>query len=232
MSIKEKCPICGEGNLLSRVGRNAVSYKGRSEEINLYFSECDCCGCEQAAPAELRKNKKEMALFKKRVDGFLTGAQIRAFRRKLRITQKEAAKIFGGGPVAFSKYESDSVVQSGSMDKLIRIAMEVPAAWEKLCALSGMKARLVDLEVDSSVTEISYSAKECAQLTPGPVCLVVSPLRPSNYYYPDSFHEDGKLLEGNECWSSINEGDAFDQVRHLTEHALIHDNGSDKENYA
>jgi HTH-type transcriptional regulator/antitoxin MqsA len=67
-----------------------------------------------------------MVAFKKEVDGLLTGAQVRALRERLGINQSEAAKIFGGGLVAFSKYESDDVSQSEAMDKLLR-APDIPA---------------------------------------------------------------------------------------------------------
>lgn len=62
------------------------------------------------------------------MDGLLTGAQIRTLRESLGLTQAQAARIFGGGPVAFSKYEHDDVTQSDAMDKLLRVANAVPEA--------------------------------------------------------------------------------------------------------
>ncbi|HFV4041962.1 TPA: type II toxin-antitoxin system MqsA family antitoxin, partial [Escherichia coli] len=53
------------------------------------------------------------------------------------ITQQKASSIFGGGPKAFSKYESDDVIQSEAMDKLMRLAAEVPDAFKRLRELSG-----------------------------------------------------------------------------------------------
>ena len=37
--------------------------------------------------------------------GYMSPSQIRAFRKKLGLTQVQAAEIFGGGPNAFSRYE-------------------------------------------------------------------------------------------------------------------------------
>lgn len=116
------CPICGEGNLQPKVGKNLVEYKGQSTEITFQYSVCDACGSEQSDAAQLRANKRAMVAFKKGVDGLLSGAQVRAIRERLRLSQNEAAKVFGGGPVAFSKYESDDVTQSEAMDKLLRVA--------------------------------------------------------------------------------------------------------------
>jgi len=126
------CPICGEGNLQPTVGKNLVEYKGQSAEINFLYSVCNACGSEQSDAVQLRDNKRAMVAFKKKVDGLLTGTEVRALRERLSLSQTEAAKVFGGGPVAFSKYESDDVTQSEAMDKLLRVAVEDRAAFDFL----------------------------------------------------------------------------------------------------
>ena len=73
-----------------------------------------------------------MVAFKKRVDGLLTGSEVKSLRERLGLRQSDAARIFGGGPVVFSKYESDDVAQSEAMDRLLRVATEVPGAFEYL----------------------------------------------------------------------------------------------------
>jgi HTH-type transcriptional regulator/antitoxin MqsA len=70
----------------------------------------------------------------------LTGEEVRALRVQLDLTQAEAARVFGGGQVAFSKYENDDVVQSEAMDKLLRVAAEVPGA------LRYLRMRAADTE--------------------------------------------------------------------------------------
>ncbi|MGD9859938.1 MAG: type II TA system antitoxin MqsA family protein [Marinobacterium sp.] len=132
------CPICGEGSLTPQVEMVPVEYRGVSRQIVSHISICDCCGSEQAGSAELRANKRAMVAFKKEVDGLLTGSQVRALRERLGISQSEAAKIFGGGPVAFSKYESDDVSQSEAMDKLLRITDALPEAFAILAAEAGV----------------------------------------------------------------------------------------------
>ena len=143
-STKPLCPICGEGNLHFNVGKNPVEYKGHTTELDLHFSLCAACGSEQADAAQTRVNKRLMIAFKKRVDGLLTGAEVRALREKLRLSQTEAAQVFGGGPVAFSKYESDDVAQSEAMDKLLRLAAELPLAFDLLCRRAGLERVLAD----------------------------------------------------------------------------------------
>jgi HTH-type transcriptional regulator/antitoxin MqsA len=137
------CPICEEGNLEAKTGTNEVEYKAQHSNISMHFSECDCCGSEQASPAELRTNKRLMNEFKKQVDGLLTGTELKGIRLSLGLTQADAAKIFGGGPVAFSKYEADDVAQSEAMDKLLRVAQAVPEAYAHL---THYTATMVDVE--------------------------------------------------------------------------------------
>lgn len=128
------CPICGEGHLHAEVQSNSVEYKGVQKDLPLHIAVCDVCGIEQAGSEEARANKRAMLAFRKEVDGILTGEQIRTFRERHRISQTQAAKIFGGGPVAFSKYENDDVAQSEAMDKLLRLADAVPAAFAWLAS--------------------------------------------------------------------------------------------------
>ena len=116
------CPICGEGMLVLHVEEDAVAYKGVTRTVPSQYKVCTACGSEQADMDDLRVNKRAMQAFKKEVDGLLTGQEVRRIRERLGLTQAEAAELFGGGPVAFSKYESDDVMQSEAMDKLLRLA--------------------------------------------------------------------------------------------------------------
>lgn len=150
----EICPICGEGHLHGRLGTQSVDYRGHSGDIAFYYAECDVCGSEQAGSLQLRDNKRALMAFKKQIDGLLSGNEIRALRENLRITQSEAARIFGGGPVAFAKYEADDVAQSESMDKLLRLALEVSDARRWLSEQAGLPLREVGVwtRVDGAVS--------------------------------------------------------------------------------
>ena len=133
------CPICEEGHLSTEQEMIHVEHMGNEGNIVSQFSICDACGSEQATAADARVNKRSMIAFKKQVQGLLTGAEVRELRKSWDLSQEDAAKIFGGGPVAFSKYESDDVMQSEAMDRLIRVARDVPASLDKLMANAGVK---------------------------------------------------------------------------------------------
>src|SRR3546814_16184218 len=51
---------------------------------------------------------------------------IRAARQAVGVSQRQAGKIFGGGPTAFYKYETAKAVPSEGMARLLRLALERP----------------------------------------------------------------------------------------------------------
>lgn len=121
--MKEKmCQICGDGKLHVESEKNTVEYNGSTTELDTFFSVCDACGSEQSDGQQLRDSKRKMIAFKKYVDGLLSGSEVRSIRKRLNITQSEAAEVFGGGPTAFSKYETDDIIQAEAMDNLLRMA--------------------------------------------------------------------------------------------------------------
>lgn len=138
MENDKLCPVCGEGRLTDQSRLVAAIYKTKEGRVEDHFSICDACGTEQAGADHLRRNKRSMMAFRKEVDGLLTGEQIRGLRQRWRISQKQAAKLFGGGPIAFSKYENNDVAQSEPMDLLLRVANAVPEAFQWLKQNAGL----------------------------------------------------------------------------------------------
>jgi HTH-type transcriptional regulator/antitoxin MqsA len=61
----------------------------------------------------------------------LTPLQIRAIREACGLSQQEAARVFGGGPKAFEKYESGEVVPSAAMIRLLVLAAKCPELFQK-----------------------------------------------------------------------------------------------------
>lgn len=131
MDDKTLCPLCGEGHVTPRTEATVTEYHGQKGTVTLRYTECDVCGSEMTGDADGRANKRAVLRFRKQVDGLLTGTEIRAIREQYGLTQAQAAKLFGGGPVAFSKYENDDVSHSESMDTLLRLVRRCEEAyWE------------------------------------------------------------------------------------------------------
>lgn len=117
------CPACGEGRLEARESTQQVEHAGVKGTIPLHYAVCDICGSEVAEADEARANKRAMIAFRKRAEGLLTGREMREARSALHLTQSQAALLFGGGKVAFSRYENDDIAQSEAMDSLIRVCL-------------------------------------------------------------------------------------------------------------
>lgn len=152
------CPICEIGQLALHTEKVVVEHLGQQGQIESQYAVCDGCGSEQAGAAEARFNKRAMIAFKKQVQGLLTGAELQALRKHWGLKQADAAKVFGGGPVAFSKYEADDVMQSEAMDKLLRLAAEVPAALHKLVADASVERKTQTSWKNVAVGNIKGSA--------------------------------------------------------------------------
>lgn len=129
--MNNDCTICGEGQLQDHSDKQNVEHKGSNGAISFHYSECDFCGSEQASSSQVRDNKRSMIAFKKEVEGLLTGSELKNLRTKLNITQAGATELFGGGPVAFSKYEADDVMQSTAMDRVYAAVPEALAYLSK-----------------------------------------------------------------------------------------------------
>jgi transcriptional regulator with XRE-family HTH domain len=83
---------------------------------------------------------------------------IRAIREVCGLSQREAARVFGGGPKAFEKYESGEVATSSSMTRLLLLAARRPDLFKKgtgLPQISELDAGLIrGIVRESSVDRI------------------------------------------------------------------------------
>ena len=138
MNSKELCPICGEGHVTAQVEMTESEYKGQKAMVPLHYQLCDVCHSDFAGAKEGKLNKRGIIAFRKSVDGLLTGDEICALRAKYKLTQAQAANLFGGGPVAFSKYENDDVAHSEAMDTLLRLVRRSESAFLELLIEKGM----------------------------------------------------------------------------------------------
>lgn len=59
-------------------------------------------------------------------NGILTSAEVREIRERLRLTQKQAAQICGGGVNAFSRYERGEKLPLRATSNLLRLLYKHP----------------------------------------------------------------------------------------------------------
>ncbi|UIF88907.1 type II toxin-antitoxin system MqsA family antitoxin [Cupriavidus sp. UYPR2.512] len=137
MTTHVLCDVCGEGHVASVYGQNEIEHKGATFSVPFVMSHCEVCGSDYASASDMRQNKRAVVELRKKLECLLTGQAVHAIRVGAGLKKVQAVKIFGGGPVAFSKYEADDVTQSASMDKLIRVAAQVPSALAWLAHAAG-----------------------------------------------------------------------------------------------
>lgn len=160
--MSKNCRKCKTGTMTEKETTQDLTVKGVSLHVTgLRHFECEACKAQVETPIQIDYNAEliRLALAQKRAETretrLLTSAQVKKLRLDWRITQKQASKIFGGGPTAFAKYEADDVVQSAAMDNLLRVAAAVPEAarWlatranENISIQHSADARLADLSM-------------------------------------------------------------------------------------
>lgn len=129
------CLACGEGILSTHKDNNELDIHGKKVSVPLLYSVCDHCGAELTNAAQAQTNKRAMLAAEKHAFGLLAGEQIRAFRQRYHLSQQQAALLFGGGKVGFSRYENDDIVQSQAMDSLLRLCIDHPTSLVRLARL-------------------------------------------------------------------------------------------------
>lgn len=120
MNPLTQCPLCG-GTLVSQVKKVPFTYKGKTLELEQTGWFCQSCHEGFLTPEESRRSDPALRAFHNQVDGLLTPERIKAVRKSLHLTQTEASRLFGGGPMAFSKYERGEITHSRSLDIVLRL---------------------------------------------------------------------------------------------------------------
>ena len=119
--MREKCVSCGSDKLARKSAIQTFTYKSKKlkyEQPGLY---CEKCGEAILDNSDMEAVEKILFDFRAKVDGYLPTGEIRRIRSKLKLTQKEAGRIFGGGHNAFSRYESGLARPPKSTDSLLRL---------------------------------------------------------------------------------------------------------------
>lgn len=141
------CPVCGEGHITRDTWKAEFEYQG-----TVLFSEhteefCDACGTSLQTPEMLKENARSILRAKLAYDGLLNGEEIKEFRDYFGITQKTAAALFGGGPTAFAKYESNEIAHNVAMDRLLRLCKKWPD-------IIGRLAQIVNVDLPQGTKSV------------------------------------------------------------------------------
>ena len=146
--IGTNCTACGEGVLQFNSRIRRVEYKDTFLNIEIIRPVCTVCGASIITNDLKKDYRRKLNLAKKQHDGLLSGEEIKCIRKKYNLTQPQASEIFGGGPVAFAKYERDDILHSIAMDKLLRVARDQALCFRHLEYLADRSQRIVSKTVN------------------------------------------------------------------------------------
>ncbi|MBE6442301.1 MAG: YgiT-type zinc finger protein [Desulfovibrio desulfuricans] len=115
------CPTCGKGELVEDTRDVEYEYFGAKTVIkDIHANFCTACDDFVMDYPEMRRVGNELEAFRKQCNA-RDSSFIRTVRKKLRLGQKEAGEIFGGGVNAFTRYETGKIKPPLSLLKLFRI---------------------------------------------------------------------------------------------------------------
>jgi HTH-type transcriptional regulator/antitoxin MqsA len=138
------CPTCG-GDMRRAQRADTIEYKGLSRKVTQPGWYCGSCGEAVLEPADIKATEAAFFDLKAEADGLVTAEEVKRIRRGLGLSQREAGEVLGGGPRAFQKYESRTVMVSKPMSNLLRLLERHPKALKELSASvssPGVRTRL------------------------------------------------------------------------------------------
>ncbi|MFA7241448.1 MAG: type II toxin-antitoxin system MqsA family antitoxin [Sulfuricellaceae bacterium] len=115
---EQPCPLCGAGMLHDGIKTITQEYKR-----HIFSSENHGAFCDHCADGFVEFDMAEEAdwlAFRDRVDA-AEAAELLRIRKKLKLTQIEAARLAGGGKNAFSRYEHGQAKPMTAVVNLFRL---------------------------------------------------------------------------------------------------------------
>ncbi|MEN6435891.1 MAG: type II TA system antitoxin MqsA family protein [Anaerolineaceae bacterium] len=129
--MKRYCPACGAVTEWESVRRKEV-FEVKGEKIEVQAEYLCCANCKAEYEDLNRQNdpyEQAYIEYRKR-KGMVQPEEIKTFRKKYDLTQRELSELLGLGDITLSRYENGAL-QDEVHDKLLRLAME-PGNLKKL----------------------------------------------------------------------------------------------------
>jgi HTH-type transcriptional regulator/antitoxin MqsA len=119
----QACPICAAGVLHD--GSKAVTqeYKGHPYQAKVLGAFCD--KCDEAVLVYDAAGEAAWLAFRDKVDQQVA-SELESIRKRLKLTQAQAAKLAGGGKNAFSRYERGQAKPVAAVINLFKLLDKHP----------------------------------------------------------------------------------------------------------
>ena len=118
-----KCPNCGQAELIHDTRDVPYVYKGEQTVLPEVTGDfCPACGEVLLDREHGDRYSERVGAFQRQVNAaYVDPAFIAKVRKKLRLDQREAAEVFGGGVNAFSRYENGKTKPPLALVKLLKV---------------------------------------------------------------------------------------------------------------
>ena len=117
-----KCPCCGATELIHDTRDMPYAYKGETTSITAMTGDfCPDCGEAVLEREHGDRYSKLIGLFQRQVNAAYVDPDYIASVRKINFDQRQAAKLFGDGVNAFSRYENGKSKPPLALIKLFKL---------------------------------------------------------------------------------------------------------------
>lgn len=114
--------VCHECAKVMERGEKATEIHYRKETTTVTMPGWYCpCGESTHDSTDMAVSEHALNLLKARVNGLLEPEHIAKIRKRLKLSQRKAGEILGGGPNAFHKYEKGEILVSKAISNLLKI---------------------------------------------------------------------------------------------------------------
>jgi HTH-type transcriptional regulator / antitoxin MqsA len=131
-----RCPQTGLP-MVRGVRPITITYKGHSATIDMPGWYCEESDQTIHTGDDMVVSDRALNRLKTKVEGLLAPEDVRRIRKALKLTQKEAGLIIGGGRNAFQKYESGEVLVGKAITSALLLLEQNPEGLNLLKALKG-----------------------------------------------------------------------------------------------
>jgi HTH-type transcriptional regulator/antitoxin MqsA len=130
--MKHLCLNCEKADMVRGNKDKVVEYRGKQITVEAVEGwHCPACGECEFAKGEGKRYAAAVEQFRDEIDQ-QESAELARIRKKLKLSQKEAAVIAGGGVNAFSRYEHGKSKPVAAVVNLFRILDKHPELVEEI----------------------------------------------------------------------------------------------------
>ena len=142
-----QCLKCGEAELIQGNVTLQGERQGELFDVSLRGWKCPSCNYQTVDSKQSAGFTKLVSDAYRRAHRLLTGREIKALRRRMKMTQKQFAEHVGVGVASLKRWELGQV-QERAMDQLMRLKTDPQAARQNLEAInSQQRSYIVEAEI-------------------------------------------------------------------------------------